>query len=100
MFILITQARVDFIDNICQHSNYKNEEIKQENASDEILNIQSFAEAALILFNNFDIDQENLIKHIEHIVKILTIEYLEKMKILQKHSKFNNSIMKLISEDF
>ena len=80
MFILITEARLKHL----KPSGTNSSHLPNRHTVEQNLKIQNFIESVLIVFNNYAIDQENLHAKLDHIVKVVIIDYLNTIRELRK----------------
>jgi len=81
----MSEARINFF----KTSNQENDDAK----------IQNFVESILIIFNNYQIDQDNLQQKLESIVKVMIVEYIETIKKFSHINLKNMELQHVVSQD-
>ena len=61
--------------------------------------MQSFTESMLIVFNIYGIDQDNLLQKMDHIAKVLVVDYLSIIKRLKHIDGLNVDLDTLVRND-
>jgi hypothetical protein len=101
MFILMSEARLKYFE---FSSAEQFEKLKASRDDKKLMvhtmqQMEGFTESMLIVFNIYGIDQDNLLQKMDHIAKVLVVDYLDTIKKIKHMDGINADIDALVRKD-